>query len=318
MARIFLSYRRRESAYIAGSLKDKLEEHFGEGSIFIDVDNIRVGLDFREQIGDAVGQCDVLLIIIGDQWLQSVDDQGNRRIDNSSDFVRIEIESALKRNIPIIPVLVGGAEMPSANDLPPSIQRIVFRHAAELSAGRDRHRHMDLLIRDLDAIFNPNTLSEAKETSEKEAIADPKKPGISDENDDRSKILGEIQKTLKGFTDKHLFVGKAIPPKMVYHAIRTYAPQVSPEDVLLLYDNTFFRGAKDGLLLTADAVYWRNGMKSEPEQLSFTEIRKVDFLRFSRAKSILLLNQKEIQMDKGDHDKLVESLANVIRRLTTG
>ena len=125
MPQIFISYRRNDSAYVAANLNDKLQQHFGRDSVFFDIDNIPLGVDFREYIGNAVGKCDVLLAIIGDKWVQSVDEQGNRRLDNPSDFVRIEIESALKRNIPVIPVLVGEVEMPSAKDLPPSMQSIV-------------------------------------------------------------------------------------------------------------------------------------------------------------------------------------------------
>src|SRR6185503_12553465 len=150
MAQIFLSYRRSDSAYVAASLSDKLQQHFGRDSVFFDVDTIPLGVDFREYIGNAVGQCDVLLAIIGDQWVRSVDEQGKRRIDNPSDYVRIEIESALKRNIPIIPVLVDEVEMPSADDLPPSIQSIVFRNATELRAGRDLRQHIELLIQGLE------------------------------------------------------------------------------------------------------------------------------------------------------------------------
>jgi hypothetical protein len=99
MARIFISYRRRDSAYVAIDVRDALQARFGADSVFFDVDNIPFGADFRQYIGNAVGQCDVLLVLIGDQWLPSTDDQGRRRIDDPSDYVRIEIESALKRNI---------------------------------------------------------------------------------------------------------------------------------------------------------------------------------------------------------------------------
>jgi TIR domain-containing protein len=102
MAQIFLSYRRSDSGYAAPILSEKLQQHFGENSVFFDVDTIPLGVDFRESIGNAVGQCDVLLAIIGDQWVRAVDKRGNRRLDDPSDFVRIEIESALKRNIPVI------------------------------------------------------------------------------------------------------------------------------------------------------------------------------------------------------------------------
>ena len=154
MAQIFISYRRGgESGYVAANLSDKLQQHFGETSVFLDVDDIPLGVDFREHIANAVGQCDVLLAIIGDQWVRAVDEQGNRRLDNPSDFVRIEIESALKRSIPVIPVLVDKMEMPAADALPPSIQSLAFRNATELRAGRDLHQHMEQLVQGLKSLF---------------------------------------------------------------------------------------------------------------------------------------------------------------------
>lgn len=316
MAQIFLSYRRSDSAYVAATLSDKLQQHFGSNSVFFDVDTIPLGVDFREYIGNAVGQCDVLVAIIGEQWVRAVDEKGNRRIDNPSDYVRIEIESALKRNIPVIPVLVDEVGMPSADDLPPSIQSIVYRNATELRAGRDLRQHIELLIEGLESLFNLKNPPEGKAISEKEPVHDPKPAKVSHKADSPSSALEEIQKSLEGFTDEHLFVG-TIPPKKLKNAISTYAPQVSPEDVLLLYDGTVFGSAKDGLLLTAEAVYWRTG-SSDPERLRYAEIRKVDFLKHTLSTS-LVLNEKEITIETGDDtDKLAESLANVIRRLTNG
>jgi hypothetical protein len=97
------------------------------------------------------------LEINGFRWLTS-----KRRLDDPSDFVRIEIESALKRNIPVIPVLVEGVGMPSKDDLPPSLQNIAFRNAIALSAGRDRHQHLELLIQGLESLFGPKNLTDAK------------------------------------------------------------------------------------------------------------------------------------------------------------
>src|SRR3954466_5049124 len=128
MARIFISYRRQDSAYVAATLSDKLQQHFGTDSVFFDVDNIPLGVDFRDYIGDAVGECDVLLVMIGDQWLDSSDAHGRRRIDDPADFVRIEIEAAFKRKIPIVPILVGDAVLPAPENLPESVRGIVFRN----------------------------------------------------------------------------------------------------------------------------------------------------------------------------------------------
>ena len=104
MSKLFISYRRDDSADVTGRLHDRLNSHFGEGTIFLDTDNIPFGMDFRTCIGDAVNQCDVLLAVIGDRWLDANyadgPEQGSRRLDDPRDFVRIEIEAALTRGIP--------------------------------------------------------------------------------------------------------------------------------------------------------------------------------------------------------------------------
>jgi hypothetical protein len=112
--RIFISYRREETAYPAGWLFDRLEEQCGAGQIFKDVDSIELGDDFVEMITRAVGSCDVLLALIGDQWLTITDEDGRRRVDDPNDFVRVEIEAALTRKVRVIPILVDGARMPRA------------------------------------------------------------------------------------------------------------------------------------------------------------------------------------------------------------
>jgi hypothetical protein len=134
--RIFISYRREESAYPAGWLYDRLADRYGGGQVFKDIDSIRLGDDFVEVITRAVGSCDVLLALIGDRWLTITDEDGRRRLDNPADFVRVEIEAALKRNVRVIPILVDGAQMPRAADLPRSLAKLVRRQALELSPAR--------------------------------------------------------------------------------------------------------------------------------------------------------------------------------------
>jgi len=132
-SRVFLSYRREETAWQAGWLFDRLADRYGRGQIFKDVDSIRLGDDFVEAISTAVGSCDVLLALIGEQWLTIGDEQGRARLDNPKDFVRLEIEAALIRNVRVIPILVGGARMPRADELPPSLAKLVHRQGLELS-----------------------------------------------------------------------------------------------------------------------------------------------------------------------------------------
>ena len=134
--RIFISYRRDETAYSAGWLFDRLASHFGKGQVFKDVDSIEPGDNFVEVVTAAVGSCDVLLALIGDRWLTITGEDGRRCLDNSDDWVRVEIEAALTRNVRVIPVLVGAARMPRASDLPASMAGLVRRQALELSPSR--------------------------------------------------------------------------------------------------------------------------------------------------------------------------------------
>jgi TIR domain len=134
--RIFISYRREETAYPAAWLFDRLADRYGGGQVFKDVDSIQLGDDFVEVITRAVGSCDVLLALIGEEWLTITDEHGRRRLDDPDDFVRVEIEAALTRKVRVIPILVEGAQMPRADELPDSLVRLVRRQALELSPNR--------------------------------------------------------------------------------------------------------------------------------------------------------------------------------------
>jgi formylglycine-generating enzyme required for sulfatase activity len=151
MAKIFISYRRQDSAGVAGRIYDRLRAHFGDEAVFMDIDTIPFGEDFREQIGAAVSQCEVVLAVIGSRW--SWNTKTRRRIDDPRDFVRIELEAALERNLPVIPILVDHARMPGEGDLPASLSRLAFRNALELDQGRDFHSHVDRLIRGIEFHF---------------------------------------------------------------------------------------------------------------------------------------------------------------------
>jgi hypothetical protein len=133
--RIFISYRRNEAAGHAGRLSDRLIKRFGRAQIFQDIDSIQPGDDFAEAIADAVASCQVLLALIGDRWLKIKDREG-RRLDNPKDFVRLEIEAALSRNIRVIPILIDGATMPRDGQLPASLAGLAGRQALELSSNR--------------------------------------------------------------------------------------------------------------------------------------------------------------------------------------
>jgi TonB family protein len=135
---IFVSYRRSDSQGEAGRLFDDLVKHFGEDTVFMDVAAIEAGRDFRKAIEEGVTKCGVLLVVIGLEWLDAKDERGARRLNDPSDFVRIETASALRRDIPVIPVLVRGAKMPSAEQLPDELKELAFRNCIELTHARWR------------------------------------------------------------------------------------------------------------------------------------------------------------------------------------
>jgi len=151
MAKIFLSYRREDSAGVAGRIYDRLRVPFGPDSVFFDVDSVPVGVDFQEHIESVLSQCDVFLAVIGPHWAGESDT--DRRIDNPEDWIRIEIEAALKQRLPVIPVLIDHTRMPSKADLPPSLVRLAYRHAVTVDQGLDFHHHVDRLIQGIELRF---------------------------------------------------------------------------------------------------------------------------------------------------------------------
>ncbi len=179
MSKLFISYRRSDSADATGRLYDRLKSQFGDENIFLDIHTNPFGVDFRQCIRDAVNQCEVLLAVIGDHWLDAryADgaQQGSRRLDDPQDYVRIEIESALARGIPVVPLLVGTAAMPTEEDLPDCLKELAFRHAAEARAGPYFDDHVDRLIRGLDKLLERNRdLRGRVETARGIASSNPK------------------------------------------------------------------------------------------------------------------------------------------------
>jgi PQQ-dependent catabolism-associated CXXCW motif protein len=152
MPKITISYRRKDSDAITGRIRDRIAEHFGQKSVFMDIDSIPLGIDFRKQIQKALQENQILLAVIGPNWTGPVPG-APARIFDPADPVRIEVETALQRRIPTIPVLVGGATMPSPSELPESLKELPFYNAAEVSSGVDFHTHIDRLIRAMEQII---------------------------------------------------------------------------------------------------------------------------------------------------------------------
>lgn len=136
MAGIFISYRREDSAGWTGRLAERLKQKFGAESIFMDIDTIQPGTDFTQALRSAVGACDVLLAMIGPEWSITRNAEGQLRLEDPNDWMRIELTTALSRNIPIIPVLVGGASLPNTSTLPDELKRLFHYQTHELTDKR--------------------------------------------------------------------------------------------------------------------------------------------------------------------------------------
>jgi WD40 repeat protein len=151
MPKITISYRRADSEAMTGRIFDRLIAYYGRDAIFRDIDNIPAGIDFRQHINETLLKTSVLLAIVGPKWLGS--SRGGERINEESDPVRVEVETALRRRVPIIPVLIGKTDMPGTDQLPPSLKDFAFRNAVNIDAGRDFDHHMDRLFKSIDAIL---------------------------------------------------------------------------------------------------------------------------------------------------------------------
>lgn len=145
MRSIFVSYRHADSPDVTGRITDRLVDEFGADEIFVDRYAIPLGQDFRAEIDDKLSRCEVVLAIVGPGWIGPAGD-ARSRLDDPEDYVRVEIETALKRGIPVIPILVQGTAMPAHQTLPPSLREFAFRNAAQVRPDPDFHNDMDRLV----------------------------------------------------------------------------------------------------------------------------------------------------------------------------
>src|SRR6476619_7409878 len=154
---IAISYRRQDSSPVAGRLYDRLQAEFGKDSVFMDFDSIPYGVDFREHIKQTLQRAKVVVAIIGPEWTGG-SDKDNRRINDPTDFVRLEVASALENGIPIIPVLVNNTPMPDAKNLPPELEGLAFRNGLALDTGIDFQHHADRVMAVSHNVMDPATV----------------------------------------------------------------------------------------------------------------------------------------------------------------
>lgn len=160
MAGIAISYRRDDTGWITGRIFDRLKNHYekpaaneNEGTVvFLDYDSIPVGVDFREYIQEILDKRDVLIAVIGPHWVGK-DGTQKPRIGRDDDWVRIEIETALKKNIPVIPLLIDRTPMPNKGDLPGELHGLIYRQAATIDTGIDFNSNMARLNHQIDRLL---------------------------------------------------------------------------------------------------------------------------------------------------------------------
>jgi TIR domain len=147
-AKVFLCYRRDDSAGYTGRVQDRLVQEFRRDLLFMDVDAIPLGVNFATVLRNEVAKCEVLLAVMGPNWLNARNEDGTRRLDDPHDFVRIEIGAALQRNIPVIPILLDGAKVPKANQLPKDLEELSMRNGLDVRHA-SFHNDIDRLVRGL-------------------------------------------------------------------------------------------------------------------------------------------------------------------------
>ena len=151
---IILSYRREDSAGVTGRIFDRLIQEFGAGRVFMDIDSMPAGVDFHDHLQEILADCGALLVVIGKGWRSQRKGQPPRIMD-PDDWVRIEVETALERGIPVVPLLIDGASLPGRDQLPESLWPLLRRNALPVDSGRDFHAQLSRLVRDLRLQIDP-------------------------------------------------------------------------------------------------------------------------------------------------------------------
>ncbi|HEX8492225.1 MAG TPA: STAS domain-containing protein [Pyrinomonadaceae bacterium] len=154
---IFISYRREDSAGESGRIYDRLAHEFGKEMVFKDVDSIPLGVNFKQHIASIIEGCAVVLVVIGQRWAGGRPEDGKARLNDSRDLVRIEVESALQRGIPVIPLFINGATMPPEENLPSTLAELAYRNGMAIGHDPNFHPDVDRLIRNLKSLVAPRT-----------------------------------------------------------------------------------------------------------------------------------------------------------------
>lgn len=246
---IFINYRRSDSEGEAGRLFDELTLRFGPQSVFMDVAAIEPGRDFRKAIDQSVATCSVLLAMIGQEWLNSTDSQGTRRLDDANDFVRIELASALGRDIPVVPVLVRGARMPRVEQLPDDLKELAYRNAVELTHARWKS-DVQVLLQALGPHLN-------------EHVADASKEPTAGGKEERSAQIKAAQQTAKPMAGPAVDVSK-FDAKTVERVSKLLAGYIGPISEIIVKRAAKYSSSIEDLYETA-----AQEIETEADRLKF-------------------------------------------------
>jgi hypothetical protein len=192
MPRITISYRRDDSDVITGRIFDRLTAHFGRETVFRDIDSIPLGVDFRKHVDSVIDGTDLMVAVVGPKWIGPR--AGQSRLDNAADPVRVEIDAALRKGVPLIPVLVLRAQMPRADQLPPSLEDFAYRNAARIDAGQDFDTHMARLIRAIDNVLGDNTRSATAPDVVTATVTPLAAQSVADEQDEQRRFAQQLQR----------------------------------------------------------------------------------------------------------------------------
>jgi hypothetical protein len=151
---VILSYRREDSAGVTGRIFDRLTQEFGTDRVFMDIDSMPAGVDFHEHLQEILADCGALVVVVGKSWRSQRKGQPARIMD-PDDWVRIEVETALERGIPVVPLLIDGASLPTRDQIPESLWPLLRRNALPVDSGRDFHAQLTRLVRDLRLHIDP-------------------------------------------------------------------------------------------------------------------------------------------------------------------
>ena len=243
--RIFINYRRGDASEAAGRLYDHLESVFGAQEIFMDVDAIEPGLDFVRVLNDQVAQCDIFISVVGRSWVDALDENGARRLDNPDDFVRVEIESALRQDKRLIPVLVGQVQMPRSEQLPDAMKPFVRRNAVRLTHERFRA--------DVQALIA--ALQRALKSAEEARAAKAQAVALALQRFEEEWVQQDVEASLRSEEEAHQQTAKAAaqePQKVQY--------ELEPQDLEEALQQAVQNTAEEGGL--------RDSGRSEERQLT--------------------------------------------------